>query len=466
MPNRRYAASQVDRLDTEHEQQQLRHFIQINDMLDLTTVAYNNEFSRAWYKLDSVNGRSLSAILENPEQYASELAWIRGETSADNALSVRNNARDYYSRGIQSVLGISTEWGQAQHVIETGIRFHRDEESRFQNDDKYRMENGTMVLTSAGAPGSQDNRTGEAEAFSIYVQDEIRWGDWQIVPGFRYEDIELTRTDYVRAPDGRDQAPTRVREHSVSQFIPGIGVSYDIDERWSFVGGAHKGFSPPSPGSTADSEESLNLEFGARFNAGEFNAEVVAFHNAYDNLVGTCTASTGGNCEIGDQFDGGESTVQGVEASLGYDFGRARDAVLGIPVRLGYTFTQGEFETSFSSEFEEFATVEAGDELPYLPENLVFGEIGLVHERWSTHLSASYVDEMRSVAGSGDIPDNERTDGYWVTDLAASYQLSDAVELFGKVENLLDETYVASLRPAGARPGRPRSTFVGIRVTF
>jgi Fe(3+) dicitrate transport protein len=40
------------------------------------------------------------------------------------------------------------------------------------------------------------------------------------------------------------------------------------------------------------------------------------------------------------------------------------------------------------------------------------------------------------------------------------------VELFARIENLLDEEYLVSRRPAGARPGRPQTALMGVRVNF
>jgi Fe(3+) dicitrate transport protein len=53
-----------------------------------------------------------------------------------------------------------------------------------------------------------------------------------------------------------------------------------------------------------------------------------------------------------------------------------------------------------------------------------------------------------------------------VLDLAATFDLTEQVALFARVENLLDEDYLAARRPAGARPGRPQTALLGVNVTF
>lgn len=464
-PLRRYAASQVDNIATDHEQAELRHRIELG-AADLTTVAYRHEFARAWYKLNDVQGSNLGRILADPAAFADEYAWITGADSPDDALTVRNNNRAYEARGVQSVLGWNLEAGSSSHDLQVGLRWHEDSEDRFQNDDRYRMDDGTMVRTSAGAPGSQDNRVGEAEAWSLYAQDEIRFGRFILTPGFRYEHIDLLRTDYARTPDGRTLGPTRIVDTSTSAFTPGIGATWLASETLGVFASVHKGFNPAGPGSDADPEESLNTELGVRYGTGALQAELVGFHNDYSNLVGSCTASTGGGCTIGDEFDGGEATVRGIEASLGFDAGEAAGWTLAMPLRLAWTRTHAEFDTSFDSDFGEWGDVVAGDELPYLPEHLFHASVGLEGERWRVHLAGNYLDAMRTVAGQGTPSPEGRTDEAWLFDLSAGFSLTATTELYARIENLADEEYIASRRPAGARPGRPRAGFVGVRVAF
>jgi Fe(3+) dicitrate transport protein len=319
-----------------------------------------------------------------------------------------------------------------------------------------------MVLASRGAQGSQDNRIGDAKALAFYVQDEIRAGHWIITPGLRYESIDLTRTDYARQPDGRTLDPTRVRKSALSEWMPGLGVTWLVNDDFNVFASAHKGFNPPGPGSDVDPEQSLNLEAGLRWGRDTLQTELVGFWNDYDNLVGTCTASSGGDCEVGDQFDGGKARVRGIEASLAYDFGRAGDWTVSMPVRLGYTWTDAEFRSNFESDFEEWGEVDAGDALPYLPEQALNVQVGVEGERWRVNLAGNYIDDM----GTNAADTASRTESAFVLDLAAGYRLSEQAELFTRVENLTDETWIASRRPAGVRPGMPRQTYVGVRVKF
>lgn len=466
-PYRRYGISHLDRIETEHRQYQVRHHLR-SGLMDFTTVAYLNDFSRAWYKLQTIGGVGLSALMLDPDAFPVQMGWVRdGLDSPDDSIVIRNNNRAYEAYGIQHIMAWGLDAGGVNHDIELGLRLHRDEEDRFQQDDLYRMLNGRLSLTSAGAPGSQENRVGSAKVTSVFLQDEIRAGDWIVTPGVRYERIELERRDFALTdPDPtRAAGPIQVRNATHSVFIPGLGASRRLTEGTLAFGSVHRGFTPPAPGSTAGAEESTNYEFGVRHADGAFSGELVGFYNDYSNLIGTCTASTGGGCNIGDQFSGGAVRMYGAEILARYRFD-GPGAAVRIPLTFAYTYTHAEFRTAFNSAFAEFGNVQAGDSLPYLPEHQWQLGVGVEGGRWNLNLGASWVDEMRTTAGTGRPARTGRTDSFLVVDLAGSIQLSQGIELFGKVENLLDNDYIVAWRPAGARPGMPRSIQAGVRLEF
>jgi Fe(3+) dicitrate transport protein len=464
-PYRRYAGSRLDNIQTDHDQLELRHYVSFGERADLTSVIYRSEFARNWYKVDRFSTASLGAVLEDPITYAAEYGWIAGANSPDNAIIMRNNNRAYQSRGVQTILGITPVGsGNVDHNIEIGLRVHEDYEDRLQDDDRYRRVNGNLVLTTDGARGTQDNRVGSADALSLYVHDELSFGKFVVTPGIRYESVDLEQRRWAGSDPDRVAPMTGVIRTDVDEVISGVGSVYRLTDTWTLLGGVHKGFNAPAPGAVAEAEESLNYEAGARYSRDGARAEVIAFYNDYDNLVGTCTASTGGGCDLGDQFSGGKVRMQGLELSAQYQFALARG--LSVPLQLTYTHTSAEFRTSFASGFEEWATVEAGDELPYLPQHQAQVLLGLAAERWALNATASYSDAMRVVAGQGPTSPLDETDDYWVLDLAGEVSLREGLSLFARVENVIDDDYVVAWRPAGARPGRPRTALIGINANF
>jgi Fe(3+) dicitrate transport protein len=459
-PYDRYAASANDTFVSDHEQYQATYVIDTDNNWRGEVTAYRNDFSRNWYKLQSVAGESTSDVLADPVTYATEYNYLTGTTSPDDAIQIRANNRSYYSQGIQAKIEWDLGFGETDVTLNTGLRLHEDEEDRFQHQDGYRMEDGTLVLTTRAAGGSQTNRVSDAQVTSYFVDSEIRTGDWIFTPGIRFEDIELTRYDYSTADPTRALGPTRVRENSVQVFIPGAGALYRLNNEWRLLAGVHKGFNPPGPGSTASEESSINFEAGVRFAADELRFESIYFYNDYDNLVGTVTDSTGGGGQVGDQFDGGEVIVSGLELSTDYSFGVGS---FDFPVGLKYTWTnEAEFKNAFDSGFDPWGQVEIGDALPYIPEHQLRLSAGLASERFRTTLAANYIGKMRSKAGQGAYIPEETIDSHIVWDAIATWNFTESLSTYIKVDNLLDETYVAARRPAGVRPGLPRTAYVGL----
>lgn len=461
-PNRRYAASQADRFDSNHRQYQARHFVVVPGGLDVTTVVYRNNFARNWFKLQSVGGNSISRIFGDTEAYAGELAIARGADSDPDSLKVRANNRRYYSQGIQSVLGLHRHLGAAQHRFEFGFRYHQDQEARLQHEDGFQMSGGRMSRTSFGAPGSQSNRLGDAEARSFFFQDEIQWDRWTVIPGIRYENIDLTRTDFSKTDPGRT-SPTRVRTNTVEVVIPGVGINFDAGQKVRLFGGVHKGFSPPGPGSNefTEAEDSINYELGFGLGQPGFKTQLVAFYSDYGNLLGADTLAAGGQ-GTGDLYNGGEARVVGMEASVTFDPVSNLQPGVSLPVQIAYTVTDGEFRNAFDSAFGPWGEVIVGDELPYLPRHQFHASFGVRTGKWDAGFDTHWGSSMRTVAGQGPAPLLESTDAYAVLNLSAEYELSQRASLFANVQNLTNNRYIVARRPAGVRPGLPRLFMAGI----
>jgi len=464
-PYRRYVGSAGDRIVTDHEQVQLSWEMRPHDGLALTTTVYRNDFHRNWAKLERVAGTKVASVLADPGRYATELAILRGEIdSAAGALAVRNNRRDYDSQGVQAVLDLRFTRGRADHELDIGLRVHEDREDRFQENDSYQILAGRRVFNSLGVPGSDANRIASAEAVAFFVQDTLTAGRWTLTPGVRVEAIDLLRFDYGVSDPQRTGQDATTRVNSLTEVIPGLGVAYALDSKAVAFVGVHRGFSPPGPGSTrdVDAEESINYEAGYRFDSGAGRAEIVGFLNDYQNLLGTDTTSSGGSGS-GDQFNGGDATVWGLEAGYGVNLWTGSRIVL--PLNLSYTYTRGEFDSSFETSFADWAPrVTAGDRIPYLPEHQLNATLSLRANRWALNADGHYTTQTRIKAGSGPAVPSEVIDGRTIFDLRAEVDLSERYALFAQLLNVGDAAYVAARRPAGLRPGMPRSLSVGVRA--
>ncbi|MHA7873086.1 MAG: TonB-dependent receptor domain-containing protein, partial [Hyphococcus sp.] len=300
-----------------------------------------------------------------------------------------------------------------------------------------------------------------------FFQDNIDWGRFHATIGVRIEDIDLQRLDFGRDDPQRTGVDLSTRENALTAVTPAIGVVYDVNDQLSILGGVYRGFAPPSPGNSNSTEEkSTNWEGGFRWSGAAGNVEAIGYFNSYENLLGTCTASTGGNCFIGDQFDGGEVDVYGLEFVAATDAGSWIDSTFAIPLSAVYTFTQAEFQTAFESDFDPWGDVEVGDSLPYVADHQLFLTAGVEHDRWGGEIAMLYQSERRATAGQGPIPEAELLDAHTVFDFTGYLEVIDGVRLLGKLENMLNEVYIAAEQPAGLRPGLPRTFWVGVDVAL
>ena len=474
-PLRRYAASQLARFQSEHELIHFDHVIDISDNFSLNTKAYWNRFERSWNKLDGFMSRRggflgqpavtnaqagipIDQIFSNPDRFGRQLGILRGEINSNGSiaetLDVTNNDREYYSSGIQFQLDWRIEQGDITHEIEAGLRFHSDEIERDHSTRGYLMTNGVMVNDGI-AWGRKTLNEASADALALYVFDKISWNNWTFNAGIRFEDIESEGKDFLRDTSNKK---------SQDYFAPGLGAFWQFNEQLGFLVGINKGFSPA--GATAaestDPEESTNVEYGLRYNSKGFSGEVIGFFSDYQNLIGRCRASDTG-CEVGEEFNGGDVQVAGMEVFGEYLLGD--EGGIQFPINFSYTFTESAFQTSFISTFSQWGAVTQGDQLPYLPEHVGRLQVGAQTGNWEAFVAFNYQSEMLNQANRGS-NGVLVSDDYTTVDLSASWQATEQWLLQLSVDNVADEEAIVSWRPFGARPNKPRTFRARVKYTF
>tara|TARA_R110002126_G_scaffold291772_2_gene457553 strand:+ start:12615 stop:14846 length:2232 start_codon:yes stop_codon:yes gene_type:complete len=469
-PFARYASSDLDKMTTDHTQYMITHKAEFSKNIRLTTTAYQNNFARNWYKLDAVtvdgNRQSLASILDDPTTFSTYYDIVNGSVNSEaDAIGIKANNRKYYSQGIQTKLDYHWYKGDVFHDIEVGLRYHYDEEDRFQWVDRYSISNtGDLALTTAATPGTDANRITSANAFASFITYKLKYKNWTFTPGVRYENISLKREDFGTNDVTRTGVNLATRENAVGVFIPGIGANYKFDNNLSVFGGVHKGFSPPGNQEGQEPEESINYELGTRFNLFGISGEFVGFFNDYSNLLGSDLAATGGTGSL-DQFNAGEVNVSGIELLLNYNFAK-KSAKIALPLSFGYTFTNTEFQNSFSGADSFWGTVAAGDELPYIPKHQFNIGFSVEHSAFEINVNGRFNGEFRTLAGAGTIPTNEKVDSNFIVDLSGKYFVTKQLSVTANIINVLDETYAASRVPAGLRPGHPFGAHAGLEFRF
>lgn len=468
-PFMRYSGSEKDNITTKNNQFSVTHTLKTSNYFSITTTAYRNKFARNWYKLNDVRfggtTYAIADILDDPTTNALAFDYITGaQNSPENALRVRANNREYLAKGIQTKLDFHYLTGNVYHDLEVGVRYHEDSEDRFQWNDTYAMLNGTMVLNTAGTPGTQDNRIAYAEAVAAHALYKIKYNNLTVTPGIRFETIDLRNENFGTNDINRTGADLVERDNHLKIWLPGIGANYKLHNNLSFFGGVHKGFAPPTNTPGTEAEKSVNYELGSRFSYKKLSGEIVAYFNDYSNLLGSDLAASGGTGTL-DQFNAGEANVRGVELLLNYQILR-EDSKFKLPVTFGYTLTDTEFVNDFASSDGIWGEIEKGDEIPYISKHQFNASVALEHAKFELVLAARYNGKFRTIAGKGAIPSEFAVPNNTIVDFASKYKFNKHLSLTGNINNLFDTTYLASRVPAGLRPGMPFSASVGIAAQF
>lgn len=461
-PYQRYAASQNDKFDSEHLQLQASHYIELTPDMTVFTQVYRQDFNRDWDRLNSfVSSRSIERILAAPGTGLNErfLRILKGETDSlttDETLMFTLNDRTFYSQGIQSKLSWDNKLGAADVTVDVGLRIHQDQVERLHRARFFDMVSGQLQYAGQADEVATNNKD-TTTAIAAFVNSKIQYGDLHTSIGLRVENIEGESNNYL---------PQTLQSNSDSVVLPGAGVFYQLTPELGILAGINKGFVPNSPGEASDiePEESWNYELGLRANVADWQIEAISFFNDYSNLKGSCTFSSGCTTELDVEFNGGEVDIYGAELSTHGQFELSNGLV--IPVKIAYTYTQSEFQTSFDSTFSQWGDVTNGDELPYLPENQFNLQVGLTGENWQVDLAYKYMTKMSEAAGTGVELEGVMTSDISQIDVAAWYQISDALRVYGKLDNLTDEANIVSRRPFGARPGKPRQFVLGAKYAF
>ncbi|NNT72994.1 TonB-dependent receptor [Flavobacterium sp. IMCC34852] len=465
-PYRRYVGSNEDYIDTEHKQIMLTHLIKPSAGLSFTTKAYRNDFARNWYKLDYVRlgstKVSINTILEDPNTFQAEYLAITGQNNTvDNALGVKANNRKYEAKGIQTVGNYKFNLGKTANELDFGIRYHEDFEDRFQWVDGYAIQNGSLIQTAFGTPGTDANRIVTAKATAAHALWNLAYDKFTFSPGIRYENIKLISQNYGTNDITRSGANLVETENKTDVWIPGFGILYSHNDSYNFFASAHKGFSPPGTTVGEDAESSFNTEIGIRVNKNRFSGEFIGYYNGFSNLQGSDNMSGGGS-GTGDLFNAGKATVKGIELLASYQLLKSKNVEL--PLTFSYTLTDTKLQSNFNSPI--WGTVTNGDEIPYIARNQFALSLGFKYKKWDAALSGKYVDAFRTLAGQGEIAPNAKVDSNFIFDASAKYFLTKKVALMSNIINLFDSKYAVSRVPAGLRPGHPFAINAGIMARF
>lgn len=237
----------------------------------------------------------------------------------------------------------------------------------------------------------------------------------------------------------------------------GADAAYELSDAWRLTASYGEGFKAPTLfqlhsdfGNAALSpERSRSYDAGVEFAADVLMVKLTAFRRDTRDLIGfvSCIGVTGGICAgrpFGTYDNIGRARAQGLEAE-----GRV-EVIDDLTLVAAYTLLGAEDRTPGSAD--------RGNELARRPEHALTAMVD-----WEPFEAVSFGADLRVVSESFDDAANlVPLGGYEVATLRASWDASDRVTVFGRIENVWDETYQTA---AGyATPGR--GAYLGARARW
>jgi Fe(3+) dicitrate transport protein len=465
----RYNPFKNDFFDANRTGLSATHEWRLNSDVKVLTSVYGAYFDRDWWRQASTTTGSLSCA-------NGAGAGLRNAgtslTDADlKACRYEGRLRNYTTKGIDSRMFQNHSSLGFDHQLEVGVKYQREDQRRRQEDfHESGGIGGYQRYLNGAAAAVSENRERNTDAYSIFAANKTQFTE-------RLAITPIVRVEHIRHEHIQRDASNIITEQgraTFTEWVPGIGATYQLNANNTIYGGVHRGFSPPRTedaisGSTTqdvNAEKSVNAELGLRSTLTRDAAvDIAIFRNDFSNLVQVGSIAGGSTA-----YTQGKALYQGIELAGQLD--RLSGSVDGnLFLRFSVThLPTAEQKSTFSSTIE--GTVFSGGigkRLPYAPENLATVTIGYrAPQNWNARVEYVYVGKQYSdfentVAGStagqaGEIP------SYGIWNAVANYTVGKAT-FFIAGKNLGDATYIVD-RTRGIQVGMPRTVQAGMKYAF
>lgn len=327
----------------------------------------------------------------------------------------------YFDKAVQT--------GNVEHNIKYGLTA---ENARFE-----------QIRTSSMSGTNRSMPLTKSQSYAAFVQDQIDVNDkLTITPGVRYDKTTIDpKPDQAYLDSGpADETPEK---HTESRTSFKLGATYDITPNISAFGQFAQGFKAPDMdelfASFANSrhgykiianpdlkpEKSDSFELGARFDNGKVNAELVTFHNEYENFIEQIDLGAEGafRSVMQNQNLAGVK-IKGLEAKAAVQVNK------NVKVKGGIAYAKGTYEKD-------------GETKPLNSVSPIHGSLGVAYtadnKNWGTELRVKAAQGKNKSKVDGDnafLPG-----GYSVADITAYKKLGKNVRFDAGIFNVADKRY-------------------------
>jgi Fe(3+) dicitrate transport protein len=462
------------------------HRVTLGENGELTTTAYGYLVSRDWWRQSSFSNQRPNDA-SDPE--------CGGIQNLNTTCGNEGRLRDYTVWGVEPRLQLSHGLLGILSRTDLGIRAH------FEDQDRRQINGDSPNSRAAGATddvnsGLKEDNNRQNQAYSAFLQNRVFLGNWSFTPGLRIEHVRYERTNHLPVSG----SPTGVSGRtSLTELIPGFGVTYAPAPATTVFAGVHRGFAPPrtediisnTTGGVIELEAELswNYEVGLRGQVRPgAQLEATMFRMDFANQIIPASLAGGSGATL---TSAGETLHQGIELAARLDgatlFGSKhnpyfRGAYTYLPTarfegtRFAYVGTGGSDVVGKVYNEQDAGGTRTqvsvtGNRLPYAPEHLFTGTLGFAASfGLDTRVEAVYVGPQFGdpLNTSITVPDGQQgpLGGYTIWNVALNYTLQPwRTTLFVTAKNLFDKTYMAD-RVRGIVPGSPRLVHAGFSQQF
>lgn len=449
-PQKRYLASERDSMAMNRTALRMSYTYRGNRGW-VRSDLYRQDVTRNWHKLDQLSNGStalgLGSILLDPALYFDYFQALQGIDAQGYTALLKANQRTYRSEGWQLKSQHSRRLEAHLFKLESGLRLHQDFEDRFQRMDTYALGDSALQRLVRGVDGQAGNRRDLTRAAASYARLTWSAGSWSAQTGVRAEYIHASRINWGNNNAQRIDSLASVRSNTTAVLLPGFTLRKTA-KHWNYFAGVHRGMTPAGSGTGVLPEKSTTWEWG--MNHQTLPIQIVAYQTFYDRLLGSDAASSGGS-GTGELYNGGSARITGLETQAEQEWKQWR-------LNVSASFIRAVFTESFTSTFDAWGKVEAGDALPYIPQ--FQGHINLLWHpgRWEVAAQVNGLTGMRSSSAldRADLPAN------LVAHTSAAFAINEHFQIKASLQNVGNSQPVIAARPAGYRTLAPRMALLSL----
>ena len=413
--------------------------------------------------IDKFSGKIYSNSMENKSDY-----FVDSPASRRSAAKTENTkvklSQEMLGANLKFINNINSKGSEQK--LTYGFDINHNDASRLR--DAY--ENGLLDGSYKANPDSDILKMG------IYIQDEIKFDKWEIIPGIRYDinNIDAYADDKWYASGSsfladREDAVGKPISKEYSNWSPSIAAIYKVNDNINFYSKYSRGFRAPSWEDLNSSrisispffsyttvgnpdlkeETSDNYEIGIKGRSGNSDFGIATFYNDYRNFLDKSNAT--GNVvfyQVSDPFNILNATPGLGKAAVEYQTRNVFDVkIYGVETDYKYHFSQRNKGLSFTAsaslvkgknetDDENLDTVNpftAVTKFDYLFPN----------NKLSASLVNTYVgtpNPSKSYEAATET-NNFIPDSFLTTDLILKYKASERLAADLGIYNLLDTTY-------------------------